>query len=328
MIDLIENGQLSSDLDAKDFDLNNVGAVDPVPDNLVGTDDPRLNDPRVPMPNSITDSHVSGTAAILQSKLNLNGPMPAAWMGTAANQAAQGNLAEYIANKGQPGGYAPLDGTGKVPSANLPAAIGTGTVTSVGLTMPAELSVSGSPVTSSGTIAVAWANAPGFSWFGNDAVGASAPLFRTTPLPVGLIPNLDASVVASGVFAPARIPVAVGVGVSHAAGAVPDPGPSGTPSDYLARDMTYKTKPTIGPAYQPVVPNPAFSIVPGVVVGTYDVGISETVPGSLIFYSLTGATSGFQEYSTPVNMPTATPIWAYAAKLGYNNSNVVTTTTP
>lgn len=38
------------------------------------------------------------------------------------------NAKEDKANKGQPNGYAPLDATGKVPTANLPAGTGTGDV--------------------------------------------------------------------------------------------------------------------------------------------------------------------------------------------------------
>jgi hypothetical protein len=41
-------------------------------------------------------------------------------LGTGATQAAKGSDAEYAANKGAVSGYAPLDGTSKVPIANLP----------------------------------------------------------------------------------------------------------------------------------------------------------------------------------------------------------------
>lgn len=56
----------------------------------------------------------------------------------------------------------------------------TGTVTSVGLTMPAEFSVGSSPVTSSGTIAVTKANQSANTLFaGPTSGGAAAPTFRT-----------------------------------------------------------------------------------------------------------------------------------------------------
>jgi hypothetical protein len=57
-----------------------------------------------------------------------------------------------------------------------------GTVSSVGLTLPAELSVTGSPVTGSGTLAATWANqsASGVSGkvFAGPVAGSSAPTFR------------------------------------------------------------------------------------------------------------------------------------------------------
>ncbi len=56
---------------------------------------------------------------------------------------------------------------------------GAGTVTSVGLTMPAEFSVSGSPVTSSGTLAVTKATqTENFIYAGPTANPAAAPTFR------------------------------------------------------------------------------------------------------------------------------------------------------
>jgi hypothetical protein len=64
-----------------------------------------------------------------------------------------------------------------------------GTVTSVGLTMPAEFSVSGSPVTSSGTLAVTKAlEAPNTVWAGPSSGVAAVPSFRAlvpADLPAG-----------------------------------------------------------------------------------------------------------------------------------------------
>ena len=54
-----------------------------------------------------------------------------------------------------------------------------GSVTSVGLTMPAQFSVAGSPVTSSGTLAVTLANENANTFFGGPVSGAAAaPTFR------------------------------------------------------------------------------------------------------------------------------------------------------
>jgi len=57
---------------------------------------------------------------------------------------------------------------------------GTGTVTSVAMTVPAEFSVAGSPVTTSGTLAVTKANQTANIVFsGPSSGGAAAPTFRT-----------------------------------------------------------------------------------------------------------------------------------------------------
>lgn len=244
MIFSLENGVLTTDLDCQFNNLLNIGALVPTPPGLVQDDDPRLSDARAPLDGSVTDIKVAAGAAIVQSKLNLNGAIPTAWLGNTATKAAQGNLAEYISHKGAANGYASLDGTGKIPLTQLPALAGAGTVTSVGLALPAHFSVTGSPVTSSGTLSAAWASAPANSWFGNSTGTATAPAFRTVALPVGVIPNLPAAQITSGVFVPARLPIAV-YGPGHDKGAVPDPG-DGTndPDWYLSRDMTYKKTPT------------------------------------------------------------------------------------
>jgi Protein of unknown function (DUF2793) len=77
-------------------------------------------------------------------------------------------------------GYASLDSGGKVPAAELPSSgAGSGTVTSVALTVPAELSVSGSPITSSGTLAVTKTNQSANQvWAGPTSGSAAAPAFR------------------------------------------------------------------------------------------------------------------------------------------------------
>jgi hypothetical protein len=77
----------------------------------------------------------------------------------------------------------PLD-VGTIIPVNPPGGLigggGTGTVTSVGLVMPAEFTVSGSPVTSSGTITVTKANETANTIFAGPGSGAAAaPTFRT-----------------------------------------------------------------------------------------------------------------------------------------------------
>jgi hypothetical protein len=67
-------------------------------------------------------------------------------------------------------------------TADLPA--GTGTVTSVALSMPSIFSVSGSPVTTSGTLTATLANENANTVFAGPVSGAAAaPTFRTLTVP-------------------------------------------------------------------------------------------------------------------------------------------------
>lgn len=73
----------------------------------------------------------------------------------------------------------PITGANPVVTLNgLPT--GGGTVTSVGLALPAEFSISGSPVTTSGTLTGAWATQTANKVFAGPSSGsAAAPAFRT-----------------------------------------------------------------------------------------------------------------------------------------------------
>jgi hypothetical protein len=331
MIPIVEDSILGTDLDCRFHNLLNVGTIDPPPLNLASSSHPGLTDPRPPLPGSVTDASVALNAGIVQSKLSLDGQIPTAWLGTTSGTAAQGDLVEYLSRKNAPGGYAGLDSGGKVPAANLPAGVGTGTVTSVGLAMPADFVVSGSPVTGAGTLSAAWKPVSDLSWFGNKSGAAGPPQFHTDALPPTVIPPLDASLVVSGVFASARLPVAVGLGLSHAAGAVPAPGdgtgPGVGPTDYLARDMTYKPLPVVVAAIQPTLSAPVL---------TPEISAIDPVPVMIshpnqddhmvFFYSLTSATGGFKEFPPGNYVPVSHPgnIWAFAAHAGCNNSPVVT----
>lgn len=81
---------------------------------------------------------------------------------------------------------------------------GAGTVTSVAMTLPSFLSVSGSPITTSGTLAVTLANQNANLVFAGPGSGSAAtPTFRAL---VALdIPNLDAAKITSGTIATARL---------------------------------------------------------------------------------------------------------------------------
>lgn len=66
---------------------------------------------------------------------------------------------------------------------------GTGTVTSVALSLPSELTVSGSPVTSSGTLSATWASQSTGRVFAAPAASAGTPSFRS--LVAGDIPSIS-----------------------------------------------------------------------------------------------------------------------------------------
>jgi hypothetical protein len=244
MIFSLENGILTTDLDCQFFNLLNINALVPVPAGIIVEGDPRLSDNRTPLDGSVTNIKVAAGAAIVQSKLSLNGVIPTAWLGQTSTTAAQGNLAEYVSHKAQPNGYASLDGTGKIPIAQLPALAGVGTVTnfSAGDCVPL-FTTTEATTTTTPALSFSLSSAPGVCWFGNFSGTAGPPTYRVGPLPVSLIPSLDASKVATGVLNPNRLPVAV-YGPGNSQGAVPDPGTAaGDPDQYLSRDMTYKTLP-------------------------------------------------------------------------------------
>lgn len=88
-----------------------------------------------------------------------------------------------------------------------------GSVTSVGLAAPAEFTVTGSPITASGTITLGKANQNAtYVYSGPISGGAAVPTFRA--LVATDIPNLDANKISTGVFNNARInwaaPAAIG----------------------------------------------------------------------------------------------------------------------
>ncbi|HET7630299.1 MAG TPA: hypothetical protein VFK03_02905, partial [Candidatus Saccharimonadales bacterium] len=91
---------------AKDF----TGGLTVSGDGVVVDTDVRLVDQRVPLDDSVTDVKIPAGAGIAQSKI--------------ANLTTDLASKESAANKGVAGGYASLDGSGKVPSAQLPVMAG------------------------------------------------------------------------------------------------------------------------------------------------------------------------------------------------------------
>jgi hypothetical protein len=326
MTPVIEDSVLGTDLDAQFHSLLNVKSLDPVPLNLATSDDTRLTDVREPIPGSVVNASVAPDAAIDQSKLNLNGSIPTAWLGTTAGTAAPGDLAEYISNKNQPGGYVGLDSTGQIPTSALPDGAGLATVTSIGISLPPELILLPpvvNPITGSGVFKIGWLPMGGAAWFGAPTGGP--PGYQSAPIPLSLVPNLNAGQVTSGQFPPERMTVAI-YGAGSAPGAVPDPGGTGgDPTDYLARNMTFRAAPIVAVGYQPQLPDPTFSKQADGSSNT-KVFAGSTVGDVVFFYSVTSNSTGFAEFPNPgyVTVPnSSTGVWIYSSRVGWNNSNAV-----
>ena len=78
------------------------------------------------------------------------------------------------------GHFLTVDASGNVVDGGSAPGGGSGSVTSVGLSMPAEFSVSGSPVTTSGTLTVTKANETAHTVFAGPSTGSpAAPTFRS-----------------------------------------------------------------------------------------------------------------------------------------------------
>jgi hypothetical protein len=73
-----------------------------------------------------------------------------------------------------------------------------GTVTSVALTMPLELSVTGSPITTNGTFTASWASQNQRLFFASPLNGSGTPLFRG--IDTLDIPNISTSKISSGIL--------------------------------------------------------------------------------------------------------------------------------
>lgn len=119
----------------------------------------------------------TGTLTLAWATQTANKVFASATSGGAATPAFRAIVPADLA--GTPGAGKYWDGAGSGAWTTLPAP-GTGTVTSVGLAAPAELTVSNSPVTTSGTLTLAWATQSANTLFSGPASGAAAaPTFRT-----------------------------------------------------------------------------------------------------------------------------------------------------
>lgn len=132
----------------------------------------------------LTGGTVTSVGLSLPSEITVTGS-PVTSSGTLTGSWADQNANEVFA--GPASGPAGTPSFRALVAADLPA--GTGTVTSVALSMPAELTVTGSPVTTSGTLAATWADAnQNYVFAGPATGGAGTPTFRalvTADLPAG-----------------------------------------------------------------------------------------------------------------------------------------------
>lgn len=323
MIRGLDNGLLLGDLEASNLNLLNVAFLDGTNSGLIESDDSRLSDARPILDGTVYDWAVADDAAIDQSKLDFGGDIPTNWLGTTDTTAAQGDLVERLANKDQLNGYAGLDVNGKVASGTV-ALSGTGRVTDIHFSMPYHFDVSETVAGTDRKLGGAWFPVQPYSYLGtlNNEIGFYAETFD-----ISLIPNLDAAKITTGTISVDRLPQAAGVGGDHAVGLVPAPGDGTTTigqlaTDYLARDMTYRRM-DISVAYQPTIPDPAIT-VQSIFNGIAHIHITESLKGATKFYSENN--DPFQETDGEFNVPVGTKISAYAAKDGWNNSQVVSYT--
>lgn len=154
---------------------------------LVRADDVRLSDARTPLAHTHAFGELSGTLSDAQHGSRGGGVLHAL---ASASAAGFMSAADYTKLAGVAAGAQP------------------GTVTSVGLALPAIFTVSGAPVTTSGTLTAALAaQAAGTVLAGPTSGAAAAPTFRA--LVAADVPELDAAKIASGTLADGRLAATV-----------------------------------------------------------------------------------------------------------------------
>ena len=98
---------------------------------------------------------------------------------------------------------AEIDGSGFLSADASPCNTATGTVTSVAASVPSFLAIAGSPITTSGTLAITLATQSQNTFFAGLTSGTGTPAFRS--IVAADVPVLDASKISSGTFVDARI---------------------------------------------------------------------------------------------------------------------------
>jgi hypothetical protein len=343
MTPIVDNASLSTDLDCQFNDLQKILHFYPTPLGLVQLTDPRLSDPRNMLPGSVINESVAGNAAIVQSKLNLNGVIPPNWFAPAPDIdipaplifPVRGDLAELLPRKGAPNGYAAIDSNRRLLPANVTPGPGLGTVSEVIFSFPDQFTEMAPGAGAAVSYNLTWRNVPDNCWFGiNGDTGLPSgsgpgittmdPQFYVDQLPIELLPAIDAAKFTTGLFDPEVLPIAE-FGEDHHPGMVPDPGLQGDPNDYLGRDMDWHHF-LSGPPYQPQVATPSIELI-SMQGNIATITIRSREPGSVLFYRA-GRPSFVEAPGTEITiqLPRGILIEAYAAKQGYNNSNVASYT--
>lgn len=190
----------------------------------------------VPAEFSVSGSPITGSGTLAITKANESANT--VWAGPTTGAAAQPTFRSLV-------------------TADMPA--GTGTVTSVNASVPAEFSVSGVPITGTGTIAITKANETANTvWAGPTTGAAAQPTFRalvaadipSLPYGTGTVTSVaTASPITGGTITTTGtigINDFVASGASHARGAVPDPGVSAGSTKFLCENATWAVPPGTG----------------------------------------------------------------------------------
>lgn len=320
---ILENGKLTTDLDLNGYSILNAGDLGAK--NVLKEFDSRLSDARPPLPASVTDSSVAPGAGIQQSKLSLNGALPTSYLGTDPDTAAAGNLVQPHSAKNAASGYAPLDTGGQIPAASFPALAGTGTVKSVGIALPPDF-VTPDPVTTSGPLNVDWAAALSVSLLGNFSGAPASPKLTKKQVYSGLLPGIAASRIVSGLLPLSMLPPAVTSPSSSSGGLLPDPGLSGDPLDYMARDVSFRSIQQVT-GYQPTLPSPAITMN-GQYLGSAYIRFTSSQLGVNTFYRVNHAGQFIEVTTQPILIADNSIVESYVAKDGYNNSAIASFTIP
>lgn len=184
-----------------------------------------------------------------------------------------------------------LDGTGAY---SVPSGTGTGSVTSVAQTVPTEMTISGSPVTTSGTLALDWNSASGNKVIASPAGGGSGA-YAGRALVALDIPNIAESQVTSLVSdlalkAPLASPALTGVPTAPTAAALTNTTQLATTAFDTAAVAVETSRATTAEALKAPLASPTFTGVPA--APTAAAGTNTTQLATTAFVTAAGTGTG------------------------------------